>query len=455
MNPRSSSVLFRPRTVHGIDIDRDRIIRVEATRRHGRVEFRQLQESQASSSPGVPVSACLLQRESFVRWLTAPLASSGKAEKVFPSLLDIQLPFSIETCEFSLVDVQPAADRRATMGLVAGARHSDIDSRIALLSRMGITPRILDQEGLALWTQLLEEYPAVSANDTASAVLYLASDRLTMAVGRGTSLLGAHTMKEADSDLVCRILKSYFPDPPSTFLWFWSGPAAANDEVTRRFLTLPPPYGASLAKVVREPETFLARALAARALAAGPYRCNLLAGKFLHADDRSRQERKPYITATLALIAGLTLCATTLTWHIAARQRSAAMQRELRDIAVAITGSSRLVQDKQEVFAARRAITAQTKIYSPFMAPFTTTLADTLKAVLAASHQNGLTIESMTMNRQSIIAHGFAPKWNSCEKTAASLSGSGWTAQATRKDTVAGETRVAFVLRMTPSNETR
>jgi len=454
MNPRSTSILFRPRITYGIDIDRDRIIRIEATRHHGRIEYRQLLDNDEPISPNAAVSACLLQRESIVRWLTAPLASSGKAEKVFPSLLDIQLPFPIETCEFSMVDIQPAADRRSTMGLVAGARHADIESRLSTLRQSGIIPRILDQEGLALWAQLLAEYPAVSAPNTAGAILYFASDRCTLAVGRRASFLGAHTMKETDADLIHRVLKSYFPETPSSFLWFWAGPGATNNELTRRLQNHAEPYGAGPAKIVREPETFLARALAARAMAAGPYRCNLLSGKFLHPADHAHQKQRPYKTATLCLLAGLTLCATTLTWHIAARQRTAVMQKELRSLAVAIAGSPRLVQDRQELVAAKRAIGTQYRLYAPFMAPFSPSLADTLKAILTAASQNGLVIESMTMNRQSIIAHGLAPKWNQCEKAAASLSGSGWTARVDKKDTIVGETRVAFVLRMTPSHET-
>jgi hypothetical protein len=455
MKPRLTSIPFRPRTVLGVDLDGNRVICVEATRRHGRIELKQRSDAFAAPGPGNPVAACLLQREGFVRWLTAPLASASKAEKVFPSLLDIQLPFSLETCEFSVVDIQSAPDRRTTLGLVTGARHVDIDARLTTLNRLGITPRILDQEGLALWTQLQAEYPALSNANTASAVLYCASDRCTLAVGRGSSLLGAHTMKEADPDLVRRILKSYFPEPPSTFLWFLAGPAALSHEAAGRLQTIPAHFGANPAKVVRDPETFLARALATRALTPGYCRCNLLSGKFLHPEDLARQKRHPYVTAALFLCTGLALCLTTLSWHIAVRQRTAAMQRELKDLAVAIAGSPSLIQNRQEVLSAKRVIENQGKLYSPFMAPFIPTLPDTLKAVLSACHQNSITIESMTMSRQSVIAHGFAAKWSQCEHAATSLSGAGWTAQVTRKDTVAGETRVAFVLRMTPSHETR
>jgi hypothetical protein len=455
MKPRFPSIFFPPRIAYGIDVNRDQLIRIEATRRHRRCDFRQLPDNGEPIGPNAIVSTCLLQRESFVRWLSAPLASPRKAEKVFPSLLDIQLPFPIETCEFSLVDVQPSTDRRSTMGLVAGARHTDISNRLASLNQLGITPRILDHEGLALWSQLQEEYPAVAEKNTFSAVLFITSDRLTLAVGRGSSFLGAHTMKDADPDLIQRILKSYLPETPSSFLWFWSGPGAANSELTRRLQSMTIPSGAGPAKLVREPETFLARALAARALTSGPCRCNLLSGKFLHPAEHIHQKQRPFKTAILCLMASLTLGATTLTWKIAAQQRSATMQQELRNLAVSITGSPRLVQNKQELIAARRAMSVQDKLYAPFMAPFIPSLPEALKSILGAAALNGLTIESLTMNRQAIIAHGLATKWTQCEKAADSLSGSGWTARIDKKDTTVGETRVAFVLRLTPSNETR
>jgi hypothetical protein len=206
---------------------------------------------------------------------------------------------------------------------------------------------------------------------------------------------------------------------------------------------------------VHDPDTFLARALATRALAKGSNRCNLLSGKFTHPIEKEALERIPFKAAVSFLLAGALLCVTTLTWTIAAKHRTATIQQDLRRLAIAITGSPRLVQDRQELISARRSMSAQHKIYSPFMAPFTVSLNNTLNSILKTASRNGLTFDSITMNRQTIIAHGMASKWSLCEQTAASLTSVDWTARIDKKDQVAGETRVPFVLRMTSKNEIR
>ena len=43
-------------------------------------------------------TAAMPAGRSFSRWLTAPYARPAKARRVFPSLLDIQLPFPLEGC---------------------------------------------------------------------------------------------------------------------------------------------------------------------------------------------------------------------------------------------------------------------------------------------------------------------------------------------------------------------
>lgn len=82
----------------GVDLVADRLLVVPAVRRGRSGHW----ENPISSAPtgwrpprDAVVVGCLLQRESFTRWLTVPLAAAAKARRVLPSLLDIELPFSL------------------------------------------------------------------------------------------------------------------------------------------------------------------------------------------------------------------------------------------------------------------------------------------------------------------------------------------------------------------------
>jgi hypothetical protein len=442
------------RTAFGIDLTDLSPIIIKATRTGRTLSFEPVALSTLATLPATPVVAgSLLQKESFTRWLTAPIASAKKAEKVFPSLLDVQLPFSVEDCETALLHTVPTPDRTGTRGLVTGARTVDIEKRLAAFSSLGVSPALLDQEGLALWSQMLDESP-FAATPALRIIVYLSTDRVTLALGQNDEFLGAHTMRLLDADQIHRLLKSYFPTPPPLTQWLITGPHAPSLSESGPLLPeslhtrWPGP-----AKLTRDPATFFARALATRALTAGALRCNLRTGRFLHPALAQRQAKRPTQWAVTCLLAGLVLCAINLAWLVFVTQQTAGLQTIFRSLAIEVTGSPLGIPAGQEVLTARRALEAQTRAMEPFLAAMEAPIAPALKNLLVVAQEEGLSVETLSLSRKNRVLHGTAPKWAQAEATCRRLNTQGWAATLERKDLPPGEDRVAFVIGLGRSHE--
>ena len=445
----------RAKSAFGIDENGGTPLVVKATRRGRGLVFERV-DSQCLSTP-LPRSvqaACLFQRESFTRWLTAPIASPRKAGTVFHSLLDIQLPFSVEDCEVALLAMRPTPDRTGTRGLVAGARGADIAKRLESLAAAGFNPHFLDQEGIALWSRCLDELPPLPDVPAVRVLIYSSSDRVTLIIGQGDEFITAHTMRVLDPDAIHRILKSTFPIQPETTQWIWAGPGAlAGGEVSAWHAALTTRWPGTM-KIVHEPETFLARALAARALTDGANRCNLRTGRFLHPFLAEWNERQPARWAIACLAAGLLLCLVNLVWQFAVGQRLAQAQQHLRALSVTVNGTpGGVIPAGKEVLAARRTMEARTRDMEPFLAATERPLQGALNAILSSAREEGVSIETMTLSLKNGVVHGIAPKLAQGEKLATRLNGGGWTTTIERKESSPGDERVAFVIGMGRARE--
>jgi hypothetical protein len=429
-------------------------ILVKATRRGRRVVFAPAELAELARSPKAAIAACALQRETFLRWITAPIAAPRRAEKVLPSLLDVQLPFSIEDCEHVLLDLQPSPDTGGSRGLMAGIRHADLERRLAGLAADGVDPHVLDPEGMALWSQALEEFPFTPATPPTRVVCHLDADRLTLAIGQAGELLAAHTARHPDPDTVQRILKSALPDAGSAPLWLWTGPGVRDEAATLNLHERLSAGRGAPAKIARDPATFLARALATRALTAGPGRCNLRSRRFLHPIPRRYQDRQPYRLAAWGLAAGLFLCAVNLTWQVAARHRTADANKTLRALAAQVMGTGHPLPPRgQEVLLAQRFVADQTRALDAFLAARKDPLPGLLQTLLGVAREEGLTLETLTLKRDALVIHGLTPKWAQAEKAAGRLASPTWSALAERKETPPGEERAAFIISMGRNRE--
>ena len=434
---------------YGVDDTPERAICVKAERRRGGVTFSRVQVGEippAGSLPrGAVIAACLQQQRSFARWLTAPLESPRKARRVFPSILDVQLPFPIEDCEHDLLEVRAVAGRGCTRGLMAGARGVEIERRLEELRSAGIAPHVLDQEGLALWTQSLDELPpgGIAAGERIRVVIYAADSRVTLAVGRRREFLGAHALRKIEPDAVHRLIAPYAKETAPEVEWVWTGPLAVDGEAVRTLQSPLSQRWPGPSQTVAEPEAFLARAVAARAISGGPLRWNFRRNRFAHPAQQAREDRAPYVLASSLLAAGLFLCAVNIAWQTVSARRLAAVQRENAALAARVVGAP--VPFQQEVRSARRALDERMRLMEPFAAAGGPGLQAPLGRLLAIAREEGLAFESMTMGLPSATVRGTAAKWRQCDNAIKRFEQSGWTVKMERKGD-AGDTQARFVM---------
>lgn len=434
---------------YGVDDTPERVVCVKAVRRRGGVTFSRVQVGGIPLAGALPrgavIAACLQQQRSFARWLTAPLASPRKARRVFPSILDVQLPFPIEDCEHDLLEVCAVAGQGCTRGLMVGARGVEIERRLEELRIVGIVPHVLDQEGLALWTRSLDELPPGKSadGDRIRVVIYAAESRVTLAVGQQREFLGAHALRKIEPDAVHRLIVPYAKETAPEVEWVWTGPLAADGEAVRALQSPLSQRWPGSSQTVAEPEAFLARAVAARAICGGPVRWNFRRNRFTHPAQQAREDRAPYVLASGLLAAGLFLCAVNIAWQTLSARRLAAVQRENVALATRIVGAPAPFQ--QEVRSARRALEERMRLMEPFAAAGGPSLQGPLGRLLAIAREDGLAFDSLTMGLSSATVRGTAAKWRQCDNAIKRFEQSGWTVKMERKGD-AGDTLARFVL---------
>lgn len=288
-------------------------------------------------------SAAMPCHETVMRRLTAPFDQWSRAEKVLPSLFDVQLPFPLESCSYTFVGAARAPGSGFN-ALGIAARREDLARLIETLDIVnGVDPVLLDHEGLALWQQAVIEHGV--APDAGRVFVHLGPQHTTLVYGRGREMLGAHgTRGAADiasaQTVAARIqtwlaAQSALPVTPRTE-WMFSGAGAARQPLVD---ALKIQAGVSTVTTVRDPATFLARALAQRAAANVATSCNLRTGALAHPVGARVQRNGARRLHVLAMAASLALIASNAAalWYAAHRNES--LQTLIQQKARAITGA--------------------------------------------------------------------------------------------------------------------
>ena len=421
---------------YGVDLQGDQRVIVRGERRGGHVTFTTVAPAGPTFTEArrrkIPCVACLTARESLTRWLEAPFSSARKAGKVFPTLLDIQLPFPLEECAYAFLPAQ--GPRRVTRALAVAAREEEVRKKLASLAAAGIDPMALDHEGLALWTQSLRETPPGPGEEgILRMVVNLRGDLSTLVIGRGGEFLSAHGIRSGDIGQIKRLLKPH-RTTAAQVRWFWTGPDAQDaGKVSGLYGQLSREWPGQ-SSVHSEPATFLARALAERALAAGPLRCNLRSGPLTHPALIERSRTQLTRAAALFLVAGLVLCGSNGAVRFMAREREARVDALIGALAVELAGDTgpakgdaliRIVGDK-----ARKKIEGM----RPFLNVFDPSLAATLASVADAAKRNSLHLDMLSMSRDKVQVAGAARSWNGGDELMSFLKRAGYPAKLDRKD---------------------
>ncbi len=391
------------------------------------------------AAEGLPVVGVMSERESFTRWVEAPYSSASKARKVFPTLLDIQLPFPLDDCLHAVIDVERTA-RGSCRGLAVAARRTHLSEKLDACAARGLDPAVLDQAGLALWTQALREHaPAGPAGPRV--VAWLDDTHLTLVKGQGAVFVSAHTVRSNDIDRVRHLIGASEPDgTPAT--WIWSGPAATPARVEGIWQQLGEP---GTRQTVDDPATFLVRAIATRALLPGPYRCNLRCGDHTHAALRSRDHRRAMRTVALALGAALLLAAADAValWTLKTRTRS--VERSVSGQIDALAGYHVTARGRDALRAVQDAVQEQKDAMAPFVAATEPSLIARLVELMQAASGGGLYFETVLLSPERTELRGTSPDWNQCEVLLPILAEGGLPPDLKRGDALASE-RIPFTI---------
>ncbi len=344
------------------------------------------------------VGVALPLRESVGRWLETPLTSTAKARKVLPTVLDIQLPFALEECEYGFVAERKGPDRKI-QALAVAARHPAIESALAQWDALGVDPDVLDHEGLALWAQALAEVPVSrDAPSTVRAVVYAGVDRGCIALGRGRTFINSHTCVLEEPARLRRLLRAAFGESLPAIEWVWCGPRAedpAYEGIRREIVALSPGPGTT----VNAPTAFLARALCSRAISAGACLCNFRSGPYANARQAEASSRVLNRVAVGMLLVGLILWGSALVCRTLAARAVRTSQDHFFGLFYDVAATpANGVQGEHAVTLARRTFEARrdrTVELEPMLSP---SLTQPLFGIIAATDPAALQIHECKLS---------------------------------------------------------
>ncbi|MCX6992373.1 MAG: hypothetical protein NT011_04435 [Kiritimatiellaeota bacterium] len=455
----------RPRVCYGVALSGSAAVTVRAWRSSGgtvrQAVLTKGETAARRSAGGLAESArsgdvtvgCLAVQESLTLWLNSPLVSRAKAEKVLPSLLDIQLPFPVEDCMYRFVEFRRTPEGTIS-ALVCAARREAIQACLERYQAQGTDPMLLDHEGLALWTQsLVERPPAESRRGPAPyrVLICLADDHATLVIGCGERYGNAHSLQMPSSpmsndDLVNRLQLILHADLPAGVGVQWlfcgarAGEAAVVDALYRSLTSVWP----GTLTLIEKPASFLARALCVRALKRGPLRCNLRQQTFTHPAVRRAADGRARAAAVGILIAGILLAGFSLTSRLLGERRFNRIKSEIAAVAGELAPGVTIPYGR-EIPEVQKAWEKQVSQTAPFIDAFAPSLAVRLAEVIKAGQASDVRFETLSLRRNSLILTGVTEDWDQCGQLEQRLKALGYTVKLERQEAVA-ETEVRFTV---------
>lgn len=325
----------------------------------------------------------------FARWLQTPFSSRAKAARVLPSVLDIQLPFPVESCACAFPAYREPADE-GTAGLAVAAQRDELRSLIDAWKARGVDPDLVLHEALALW-RLADDDPAPR-----DAVIYLGDDHTTLVLGDDEGFRSAHGIpagSQADEGAAARlakridhVLRSRIDAPRAAIRW--TGPGAADNERVQWLEEQLEAADPARSAVDKDPASGLARALALAAAQPDAPAENLRHGDLAHAGSRSRRARRDRVRWGAAAAAAVLLIALNLGWRHLLDARNDRLQEAVTLRATELSGLP-AVPRGEEVFAVQQALAGGSAIH-PFRRAFLPGAAQLAAQVTEAAYEAGL-----------------------------------------------------------------
>lgn len=408
------------------------------------------------------LAVCAPAAQTVIRRLRAPFASFRKAAKVWPALLDVELPFPVESalCAYGT----PWIESGATLTCAAAIRAGDLAAFDERCRSAGFDPTHCDVEALALWSQQTAETPPVRT-ERPRALVWLGADHVVVARGRGAEFMAAHVLRasplaaspegqaafaEAWAARARQILAVHLAETGGTEMdvW-WAGPGAEDEARVARLRQVLPGEFALRHETHRQPAAFLARALARRA--ADGTGVNFKSGERTHPAllrKQARLRKQAYwgVAAAATLVLLLNGGETVLR-----KRRAASVQRELTAAAQAIVGDR--IPRGQESLLVARAISRRDEETRPFRNALDPDGAEgRLARAIAEADALGIEISRLSLSSAALAIDGTAPAIQAIEEFGERLRAQGWIVQSDSPGRTP-EGRQQFILKGTESHE--
>ncbi len=476
MSAASKPTTSWARVCYGVDDGAGCMVRAQRSGR--RVSWQSVPFDRAvlaeAVAEGAAVAGAMRVGLGIAAWVAAPFASVRKAQRVFPTLLDIQLPFPLEDCLYGFSDTVQVGRGETTIPLsdgvrtadghdpVAGAgkrvaalafaaRTEDVERRLAQLTEIGIDPHVLDYEGAALWTQALREHAVPVEGTALRVVVFMSGEEGVMVIGRGCHFWSAHRIRTGDPAVLDRFLCAQLSqlgadkqESSGPVDWFWGGKGLADGESGARLRAEAELRWPGRSVTLESPDSFLARALATRALLPGPLRTNLRCGALSHTGAKSRSENAQVRAAAVLLAAGVLLCGGAIWWESTMVARLAALEMTFQSRLERLVGYPVRAKGTNALLIAEREQAERAERRAPLADVFRGPLLTELQQALPAIREDDVRVEYLDLSFGALRIRGDAPSVAAAHALRDVVSAMGYTVDLTIAD---GENeRTPFVL---------
>lgn len=375
--------------------------------------------------------------QTIVRLLRAPFPSLAKAARIWPSLLDVDLPFPVESAATGYAQPRVAQGQATT--LAAAIRRSDWTAFEEPCRAADCLPTHADAEALALWEQQGVEAPS-TRDDASRLLIWLAADHVTIVRGRGRDWLGAHILRgspqQAGAGDFVGLWAARLPSivaaqaaatAGATMDVWWAGPGAEDAGLVARLREAMSALGPMRHETHPQAASFLARALARRA--AGNGGINFKQGEDTHPALRRAARRQRQRAYAGVGIAALVVLALNVGERQLRHQRVAAAQQRLTQLAESITGG--VVARGQELLLVERALAKRDDDTRAFREAMEENGLETrLARVVQDAADLNVEIGRLSMSPAALTLQGHVPSIQALETFAEKLRGAGWQVQA-------------------------
>ena len=395
--------------------------------------------------------------ESITRRLNIPLSSPKKAEKVVPSLLDVQLPFPLEECTYTVLEKQQTDSGHIDI-LTLAARQDSIRNRIDLYAQSGLNPTVMDHEGLALWEYTLKQHPL--GNDKTRIILFIGYDRTILVTGTDQHYLHAHTIRTGIAELFSsseqnaqataqfqqkarQLLQARGPINQEVEVYL-AGPGAKHQDCHTLIQSMLSIFSHTRVQTFDASPTLLAEALAVRQLKANTLFFDFRSGPFEHPSRSRRNHLKFNRLLISCLVIGLLLSGLNITWQQWLKHSLKKEQLALTSLASSLTDMPpHMLPKGQEVLITEREMAIKKEQITPFLDVFNESLYLVLTDILSIASDYNIVLETLSLKSTSISLKGTSPDWDHCDMLLTFVRAKGFDATLDRQDAGADE-RVHF-----------